>query len=162
MCRWNCRELLHILWWKFMDLSLLRNFFNLDTYLLKRTVLRASNGMRNFDHFRPRLDFFFGKVQSKPLLSSHLSIVTCCAYTKLRWSHKPSKPLYYKIENTDLSLWKNQETNFNQLQIYQACLICNRARDWKYVTATRLAASLSKSCKAWFRRRTFHVLNLTE
>ena len=42
MCQWNCRELLHILWWKFMDLSLSRNFFDLDTHFLKRRVLRAS------------------------------------------------------------------------------------------------------------------------
>ena len=28
--------------------------------------------------------------------------------------------------------------SFNQLQIYQPCLLCNRVRDRKYVTATRV------------------------
>ena len=42
MCQWNCTELLPILWWKFMDLSLSRNFFDLDRYFLKPRVLRAS------------------------------------------------------------------------------------------------------------------------
>ena len=28
--------------------------------------------------------------------------------------------------------------SFNQLQIYQACLLCNKVRDRKYVTATRV------------------------
>ena len=40
---------LHIilLWWKFMDLTLSRNYFNLDTYFLKRRVLRASKEILN-------------------------------------------------------------------------------------------------------------------
>ena len=42
MCQWNGRELLHISCWKFIDFSLSRNLFDLDTYLLKRKVLRAS------------------------------------------------------------------------------------------------------------------------
>ena len=42
MCQWNCRELLHVLRWKFRDLSLSRNFFDLDSYLSKQRVLRAS------------------------------------------------------------------------------------------------------------------------
>ena len=33
---------MHILRWKFMDLSLSQNFFDLDTYFSKRRVLRAS------------------------------------------------------------------------------------------------------------------------
>jgi len=36
------RIIAHILWWKFMDLSLSQNFFDLDTYFSKQGVLRAS------------------------------------------------------------------------------------------------------------------------
>ena len=92
-----------------MDLSLSRNFFDLDTHFLKRRVLRASKRdlEREISTTVDRDWIFFScevfEVQRKPLLSSHLSIVTCCAYTKRRRSHKPLKQVC-KIENTDLSL----------------------------------------------------------
>ena len=72
-----------------MDLSLSRNFFDLDTHFLKRRVLRASK--RDLEReISTTVDrdwiFFLAKFlkykASKPPLSSHLFIVTCCANTK--------------------------------------------------------------------------------
>ena len=63
---------------------------------------------RNFDHCRPRLDFFsceVFEVQRKPLFSSHLSIVTCCAYTKRRRSHKPLKQVNHLTVKLKTLIW---------------------------------------------------------
>ena len=62
-----------------MDLSLSRNYFDLDRYFLKPRVLRASK--RDLEReisttVERNWIFFFLRVfevQSKPLLSSHLS-----------------------------------------------------------------------------------------
>ena len=64
-----------------MDLRLSLNFFDLDMYFLKPRVLRASKRdlEREISTTVDRDRIFFScevfEVQSKPLLSSHLSIV---------------------------------------------------------------------------------------
>ena len=62
MCQWNCRELLHVLRWKFRDLSFPRNFFDLGSYLSKRRVLKASK--RNLEReisTTAETEFFFSR-----------------------------------------------------------------------------------------------------
>ena len=109
MCQWNCRELLHVLRWKFRDLSFPRNFFDLGSYLSKRRVLKASK--RNLEReisTTAETEFFSREVcevQSKPLLSSHLYIDTCWVYTKLIWSPKPLEQVNHFTVKLKTLIW---------------------------------------------------------
>ena len=56
---------MYILLWKFMDLSLSKNFFDLDKYFSKKESFESfkkRSWTRNFDHCGPRLDFFLAEV----------------------------------------------------------------------------------------------------
>ena len=88
------RIIAHILWEVYAFKSFAK-LIRLGYVFLKWRVLRASKRDLEQEISTPvdRDCIFFSckvfEVQSKPLLSSHLSIVMCCAYTKLRWSQNP-------------------------------------------------------------------------
>ena len=108
---------------------------------------------RNFDHCRPRLDFFpceVFEVQRKPLLSSHLSIVTCCAYTKRRRSHKPLK----QVNHFTVKL-KTLIESLKESRLWMGLWECTLITKWQIVrregvsTTTRHAARMPPKKKFW-------------
>ena len=118
------------LWWKFMDLSLSQNFFNLDTYFFRTESFenhKKRSWTRNFDQSGPRLDFVSCKgfqVQSKPL-KNFLSI-------------KLYKP-FYKIISRNYKLRKFWSIDFS------SCF------DFRYFLVSRESSCHASRCELIIR-----------
>jgi len=113
---WNCRELLHLLSWNFVDLRLLQNAFNFFIIYKKRSILRALKRDLEWEILitvgRDSIYFFIEQWFWTAVLTESSHLFWHVLYLSLRYLkglHKPLKQLNFfslKSWNSDLNLWK--------------------------------------------------------